>query len=237
MALFRRRLAYDRARILDLAARARARGRRRRAIDLYRQVLFVEPRNGELHAKLAPLLADTGQEFDAWQSYRGVARACLRDGHTEKALALYREAASRLPRQVEAWEAAARLLHRSGRHAEAIETLHDGSRKFRSRRLRPQAIHLLRRARELDAWHFEIVRDLAKLLDATRQRAEAGRLLEGLAEHTEGTLLRRVRSAQFQRAPGVASFWRWLRQTIRPGAPTPPAPLSPVVPLHTARRR
>ena len=114
----------------------------------------------------------------------------------------------RLPRQVEAWEAAARLLHRSGRHAEAIETLQEGSRKFRSRRLRPQAIHLLRRARELEAWHFEIVRDLAKLLDATRQRTEAGRLLEGLAEHTEGALLRRVRSAQFRRAPGFASFWR-----------------------------
>ena len=59
MALFRRRTTYDRARILEAAARARARGKRRRAIDLYRQVLFVEPRNGDLHAKLAPLLADT----------------------------------------------------------------------------------------------------------------------------------------------------------------------------------
>lgn len=237
MALLNRRVEYDRARILDAASRARARKKYPRAIDLYRQVLFVEPRNGDLHAKLAPLLADTGQHFDAWQSYRGVARACLREGHSEKALAVYREAANRLPREVQAWEATARLLHRAGRRTEALETLLEASRNFRSRRLRPQAVHLLRRARELDAWHFEIVRALAGLLAATRQRTEAQRLLEGLAEHATGTTLRQVRAAQFRLSPGPTSFWRWLRETWRRDAPAPKAHRPAVVPIHAARRR
>ncbi len=237
MALLNRRVEYDRARILDAAARARARKKYPRAIDLYRQVLFVEPRNGDLHAKLAPLLAETGQHFDAWQSYRGVARACLREGHSEKALAIYREAANHLPREVQAWEATARLLHRAGRRTEALETLHEASRNFRSRRLRPQAVHLLRRARELDAWHFEIVRDLAKVLAKSRQRTEAQRLLEGLTEHVTGASLRQVRAAQFRLSPGPVSLWRWLREAVRRNAPAPKAQPPSVVPIHAARRR
>jgi len=237
MALLTRRAVYDRTRILDAAARARTRKKYSRAIDLYRQVLFVEPRNGDLHAKLAPLLAETGQRFDAWQSFRGVARACLREGHTEKALAVYRDAAHHLPREVQAWEATARLLHRTGRRNDALETLHEASRNFRTRRLHPQAVHLLRRARELDAWHFEVVRDLAKLLAASRQRAEARRLLEGLAEHTVGARLRQVRGAQLRLSPGPTALWRWLRQAVRRDAPEPKPQRNAVVSIHAARRR
>lgn len=237
MALLTRRTVYDRARILDAAARARARKKRSRAIALYREVLFVEPRNSELHAKLAPLLAETGQDFDAWQSFRSVARASLREGHAEKALAVYREAAHHLPQEVQAWEAAARLLHKAGRRSDAIETLLEASRKFRAHRRRPQAVHLLRRARELDAWHFEVVRDLAKLLAASRQRTEALRLLEGLADHTVGTRLRQVRAAQFRLSPGPGAFWRWLRQAVRRHKPEPKPRRNPVVSIHAAHRR
>ena len=73
----RPRLPYDRQRILEEAARERARNRRRRAIALYRSVLAVERTSADLHAKLAPLLAETGQSFDAWQSYRAVANDAL----------------------------------------------------------------------------------------------------------------------------------------------------------------
>ena len=44
MALLARGVEYDRARILDAAARARVRKKYSHAIDLYRQVLFVEVR-------------------------------------------------------------------------------------------------------------------------------------------------------------------------------------------------
>ena len=114
-------------------------------------MLAHEPRNPELHARLAPLLAETGQHFDAWVSFRATARACLRHGQVEKAIAVYRDASRYLPREVQVWQSIARLLRKKGRTAEAVETLVEGSRRFRPRWLRPQAIYLLRRARDVQA--------------------------------------------------------------------------------------
>jgi tetratricopeptide (TPR) repeat protein len=236
---------FDRARILDAAARARARHKRRRAIALYRRVLALEPHNAELHAKLAPLLAETNQPFDAWQSFRAVARASMRLGQFEKALAVFQEAARYLPREVEAWWSIARLERKAGRDAAAVDALLEGSRRFRPQMLRPQAIYLLRRAREVDPWHHDVVIELAQHLAATEQRDEARMLLDGLAERCEGHRLPRVREAQLRVTPGLRALWCWLeacwnarRARVAPPAraaeaaaaspsPRPAAPSSP----------
>jgi tetratricopeptide (TPR) repeat protein len=210
---------YDRAAILDAAARARARKKRARAVELYRWVLAVEPHNAELHAKLAPLLAQTGEYFDAWCSFRIVARACLREGHADKALAVYKDATLYLPREPEAWLAAARLQYKAGDSRHAVETLLEGSRNFNTRWLRPQAIHLLRRAREVEEWNFEVVSELAQLLALHDQRPEAQLLLDGLAPRSEGDRLRRVRSLQLRVSPTPKGVWRWLSHTFRRRAP------------------
>jgi tetratricopeptide (TPR) repeat protein len=219
MGLFRADAAYDRAHVLDAAARARAKKRRTRAIELYRWALAVEPRNLELQRKLAPLLAQTGQHFDAWCSFKTLARECLRAGDVERALAVYREATLFLPREIEAWQAVARLQHRSGHPREALDTLVEGSRHFHPRWLRPQAIFLLRRAREIDAWNFEVVLEMALLLAGSDQKQEAAFLLRGLAERSNGERLSRVRAAQVRVEPGPRAIWQWLRDTLRPGRP------------------
>jgi tetratricopeptide (TPR) repeat protein len=242
MGLFRAKAAYDRTRILEAAGRARAKKRRAQAIELYRRVLAREPSNGELHARLAPLLAETGQHFDAWWSYKAVARACLRAGQGDRALATYREATLYLPREVEAWHAVARLQHKAGRSREAVETLLEGSRNLRTRWLRPQAIYLLRHARDLDNWNFEVVLELARLLASCEQTHEARLLLAGLALRVGGPQLRRVRAAELRVSPGPRTLWRWLRECLRPAAGAPaeaeeaPRQRSSVVPLHGSRR-
>ena len=63
MGLLRRGREFDRSELLEAAARARTRGRPRRAIALYRRVLAREPRSMDLHARLAPLLAETGSRL------------------------------------------------------------------------------------------------------------------------------------------------------------------------------
>lgn len=252
MGLFQAGANHDRARILDAAARARAGKKRERAIALYRFALAAGPQDIDLHVKLAPLLAETGQPFDAWCSFRIVARACLVAGHPDRALAVYSEATLYLPREVEAWQAVARLKLRSGRTREALEALLEGSRNFRSRWLRPQAIFLLRRARELDAWNFEVVLEIARLLASSDQKPEARLLLTGLAQRSSGERLRRVRGAELQVSPGPRSLWHWLRGLLRLAEQDPPAeaPALPehrptkarparhpaVVPIRTARR-
>lgn len=239
MALFQRRDKYDRTRILDDASRARTRKRRRRAIELYRWALAVEPGNGELHANLAPMLAETGQHFDAWLSYKATARACLREGRAEKALAVFRDATILLPRDDRTWEAAARLQHQRGQDADAVDTLLQGSRNLRSRSLRPRAVQLLRRARSLDPWNFEVVLELARLLARSRQVQEARLLLDELARRSGSVRLRRVRGVQLRLDLGPITIWRYLRVLLGPTIEEPRQPAArssrSVVPIRTAR--
>jgi tetratricopeptide (TPR) repeat protein len=236
MGWFAGRREFDRTRQLEAAARARARRRRRRAVSLYRSVLAREPRNVELHARLGPLLAETGQSFDAWISFRAAAKACQRQGQPDRALAIYREAALYLPREYQVWQAIAHLQHQRGEPGAAVETLLEGSRHLRARWARPHAIYLLRRAREIEPWNFEVVVDLARLLAGNEQADEAGLLLAGLGARSDGDRLRRVRAVQLGLSPGLGSLWRWLRARPGKAAPAEPARPSPVVPLRARSR-
>ena len=230
--------SYDRSKLLEEATRAAAGKRIGRAIAYYRWVIAIEPNNADLHLKLAPLLASRRQAFDAWQSFQSAARACLRNGQPDRALSIYRQAASALPREVEVWQAIARIQHRSGRPRDAVEALLEGSRALRRRRLRPRAIHLLRLAREIDPWNFEAVRELARLLARSQQREEARILLRGLSRRCGGGRLRRVRAQQVRLSPTPAHLWRFLSASLR----SKPEPLSSpdggtsVVPLRRSLR-
>ncbi len=222
--------SYDRARLLEAAEHARARGRRRRAIAAYRQVLAVEPGNAELHGRLGPLLAATGQAFDAWQSFHAAAQASALHGDLKRAMGIYREACRALPGEVAAWRERADLLRAHGREDEAAQVLREGRRRFRGRRRRPQAIHLLRRLREIHPWHAPTVLDLARLLAYHDQRAEALMLLEGLEHRAAGRRLRAVLSARLRLEPTLRNLWRWLRVALgsaggnRPAAFTASSP-------------
>lgn len=214
MGLLRSTTTYDRAKILKAAARARTRRRRKRAIALYRWVLAAEPGNAEIHGKLAPMLAKMGQHFDAWVSFRRAARGLAKDGQIEKALGIYREAASCLPRQLETWLAIFELERQRGRDADAKDALVEGRRRFRRRGLRPQAIYMLRRARTIEPWDVEVVIDLSRLLGKTGQRYEAEMLLEELASRNRGRDLRRIRALQWRMKPSFANSLLLLHATF-----------------------
>ena len=199
---------YDRSRILEAASKARARRRYRRAASLLRRILVVEPSNLELHARLAPLLATSGQGFDAWASYQICAQAALREKRLDRASNVYREAVRYLPRELEAWRKLANIERQRGHAQQAVEILLEGRQNFRARRRRPQAIGLLRRAHEIAPWTPEIVLDLARTLGRSDQECEAQLLLEKLAQRVSGRRLRRVRSAQWRIAPTLINTWR-----------------------------
>lgn len=220
MGFFSRDMGYDRSRLMLAAERARAHRRRRRAIQLYRQVLAVEPGNWDVYGRLGPLLAETRQRFDAWVHFRTAAEGFRRDGNLERALEQYRIASRYLPREVEVWPAIAELERKKGRDRSAVEALLDGRRCFRRRTLRGHAAYLLRRAREIDPWDSRVVIDLAWLLARRDQKNEARSLLDGLAERARGRSLRRVRGAQWRIHPTPGNGWRWLCAAFssRPGS-------------------
>jgi tetratricopeptide (TPR) repeat protein len=208
--LFPRRAYYDRLRILADAARAQRKGRRKKAIALYRKILEFEPENPDLHRKLAPLLARTRRPAEAWASYRRAVDGLVRLGFVERAIGVYREAARFLPREVEVWLGLAGLEAQRGRRADAVQVLLAGRGHLRARRDRPRAIRLLSRARELDPACFEAGFDLAGLLARSGQRGRSIFLLNELARGASGRELRRVRARQLRLSPGPRAAWRWL---------------------------
>ncbi|MCI0410941.1 MAG: hypothetical protein L0191_20660, partial [Acidobacteria bacterium] len=188
---FRREKSYDRFAILAAAEKARARGKVRKAITEYRKVLEVDPSDHETHAKMAPLLAERRQLAEAWKSFVVAGEGYTRDMHEDKALGVYTQAARYLPRQLEVWKSIARLQVARGRPADGVKALLDGSRHFRGRKDRSQAIRLLRLAGEIEPWHFEATYALARLLLKVGEKREARSHLEGLAERAKGRNRRR----------------------------------------------
>jgi tetratricopeptide (TPR) repeat protein len=202
---------YDRTRLLDQARRARKRGRLKKAVELYQQVLSAEPRNADLHRKVAPLLARTKKPDASLKSYRYAADELVRGGFVEQAIGVYREAVQNLPPQKELFIAISDLELERGRQPDAIGALLDGRKHFRRRRDRSEAILLLLRVRKIDRHHLGATLDLATLLARSGHRDHAIRLLDEQAVRRRGPTLRRIRARHFRIAPGLATGWRWLR--------------------------
>jgi tetratricopeptide (TPR) repeat protein len=214
MGWLRRKKPYDRSRLLKDAARARKKGKRQKAIALYRELLAVEPDNADLHRRIAPLLAETKQPAAAWESYRRATDRLVSQGFVEKAVGVLREASAHLPREPEVWGGLADLEIRRRRLADAHKALLEGRRHFRSKRDRSNAILLLLRARKLAPRDFSTNFDLARLLAKAGARGRARSLLEEIASWARAGQLRRVRGRQFALSPTPAAAWGWLRALV-----------------------
>ncbi len=210
MALFSRGNPYDRMRLLERAARERRRGRLRKAIALYREVIAVEPENGELHRRIAPLLARSRDPAAAWSSYRCAARALLEAGFAEKAIGLYREATELLPREPGAWRAVADLELARARTADAKQALVDGRRRLKGRRARQSAALLLASALELDPRDLALRIDLVRLRRRLGQRGAALNMLDAALRWNPDRVAR-IRFEQLRTRPRPDAAWRWLR--------------------------
>ena len=214
VALFGKR-TYSRNETLARAAKAESKRQRKKAIAEYRKVLEQEPGNPAVLAKLGGLLARTRQREEARKKFLAAAEVYEKQAFDDKALATYLQAAGFLPRRAELFEQIAKLNARRGRPADAIRALLDGAAHQRGRKLRPNAVRLLREAVRIEPWHFEATLQLARLLRKQGQRADARKLYEGLCARKRGAQLRKARAAWFRMSPTPLAAWRWLRAALR----------------------
>ena len=203
--------AFDRTALLAAADRARARGRRRKAVALYRKVLSVLPEDLAVHGKLAPLLAAGGERAAALSSFRKAAAGHERSGFADRAVSILGQAAERFPEEEPLWDELARLHLSRGRRASAVAALVRGGEGFLARRQLVQAERMLGRAGQLEPWHPEATLLLARAKGRAGAREEALRLLDTLAERTAGRVRARARRLAFRLAPTPRRLWRWLR--------------------------
>jgi tetratricopeptide (TPR) repeat protein len=211
----------ERRRLLDEANKARARGRNRRAIQIYRHVHGQEPDDEEIMLRLAELLAAEGQRFEAWNLFRAAGKSHMRARRFDQCLALFREATRCLPFEFDVWRITAELERKLGREEEAQLTLLEGRRRFRSRFDRAQAIALLEMVRQVEPWDFAVVMDLARLYAQSDQRLQALVLLERMAVHSEGRQLSAVRLAQWQISHTFHHMRLWLKSLFAPSDALP----------------
>jgi tetratricopeptide (TPR) repeat protein len=211
MAWLDRSKPYDRNRLLAEAARARTKGKQKKALALLETVLKHEPSNADLHRRIAPLRAGARRMADSWSSYQIAVASLVKAGFVDQAVGVLREAATNLGRERALWEQLAEAEEQRGRPIDAHKALLEGRALFRSRRDRPEAIRLLLRARKLAPSHFEANFDLAGLLGCTGAREPASRILIELAARARGAELRRTRRRQLILSPTPGAFWRFLR--------------------------
>jgi tetratricopeptide (TPR) repeat protein len=213
--LWRRKKPFQRTEALAAADRARARGRHKRAIAGYREVLRVHPEDLATHGKLAPLLARRGDRAGALASFRAASDGHVRAGFTDRALAVLAQAADAYPDEEPLWADIARLHLGRGRRADAVAALVRGGRRLlRSRR--PQiGESILRLALQIEPWEPDAALLLARTLARVGKRGEAVALLDGLAPRVRGRTLSADRRLAFRLAPSPRRLWRWISAALR----------------------
>jgi predicted Zn-dependent protease len=206
----KKRQPLDRTALLAQADRSRTRGRRKRAITLYRALLDENPNDLTVQGKIAPLLAAAGRRDEAMASFRSAASGQAAAGFVDRGIALLRQAADRFPDDESLWTELADLHVQRGRRGDAVATLVAGGERLLRTRYRPIGAKVLRRALELEPWHVKGTVLLAKTLAREHRPAEAIALLDGLAERVGGPARRRARGLAFRISPSPGRLWRWL---------------------------
>ena len=204
-AVFRRK-SYNRTSTLTAANEARGRGRVRKAISGYSEILRNQPDDHQVHARIAPLLAKVGRREESRKSFNAAGDGYLAAGFADKAIAVWALAAQHFPEDVRFWERIANEQVRRGHKADAVRALLQGRDQLRSRSQRPRAILLLEQVLALDAFNVDAKLDLAKLLRLEGKRREAKRLLNELSRTVQGPKASRVRAAQFRISPSFRTF-------------------------------
>ena len=150
--MFWRKRPFDRTELLAAADRARARGRTKKAIAGYRKVLETVPGDLAVHAKIAPLLARTGQREASLASFRLPADGQEAAGFPDRGLSLVVQAAGFYPEELHLWEEIARLHLARARRADAVAALVAGGRRLFHLRALEVGAQVLRRAVEIETF-------------------------------------------------------------------------------------
>ena len=190
---------------------ARRRGKRKKAISLYRKALSKEPEDPDSQIRLGRLLAERKKLDEAWGCFVKAAGGYHEKGFVEKAVGVYKQARQYVPTKIEVWQRLADLNIQRGRSADAVNNLYLGSRVFRRRKHRRKALELLSQAFQIEPYRFEVTYDLAVLLIKHKEKGRARKMLDELARRTKGRDLRRVRGKLFWLGPTPAAGWRYAR--------------------------
>lgn len=214
MPLFSRHIPFDRKRLLEKAGQLEPTWRWRRALTLYRHVLAAEPHDPELHARIAPLLARSGREYEARESFRIAQMGFKRQEDLRQLEATYLAASRALPKDADVARGRARFERSQGHPDVAMRVLVDASDRL-PRRRRGEAVILLREANQIESRHPAVLLRLSRVLFRDGQPAEALFWLDQLEGRASQDELLRARRLRLRIDPTFRNLWAWLRGARR----------------------
>jgi tetratricopeptide (TPR) repeat protein len=203
--------SYDRNEILRRAERFRSRGRVRKAIREYEQVLAVDPHDVEVHTKIAQLYIRRGRKEEAKASLKQVTEWYEEQGFSDKEIATLRLAQRLDRRDLAVYLRLADLYLAKGLRADALRLLEGARRAFRRKRFFREAIAVEEKILSFVPSAFRAQVSLVRLLWKARRKHDAKELLWKM--ESQWALLkdrkrwRKARWLLFCHDPSFATCW------------------------------
>jgi len=211
MKLLGHRAAYDRAGILRRAEGFRSRGRVKKAIREYEQVLAVDPKDIEVHTKVAQLYIRAGRKDQAKTSLKRVIEWNQKEGFVDKEIAILRVAQGLDRRDLTVYLRLAELYLGKGVKGDALRLLEGARRAFRRKRFLKEAIAVEENILSIAPDDFRAQVSFVRLLWRAGRRYEAGERLRQMESHwalmKNKEYWRKTRWLLCRHAPSVSTCW------------------------------
>lgn len=210
--------SYDRGEILSMAEKYRSQRRIRKAIREYEKILSVDPRDIDVHIRIAPLFIRAGRKEQAKASLRQVIAWYEKQGFADKAIATLRLALT-----VDRRDLAAHLnladQYLGKDHAGDARNVLDTARKtFRGKRFLKEALAVEERILLLAPHDFRAQVSLVRLLWRTGKRRDAltrlRRMEEDWARRGNKLYWRKTRRLLFRLSPSLSSGWGYFLSLV-----------------------
>lgn len=202
---------FDRRAVAAKAAEARGKGKRKRAVELYREILEHDPEDHEVHGKIAQLLAEGGDLTAASVSFRAGAEGYHKKGFTDRAIALLKQGTTYLPTDAELWLRISEMYVGREKKKDAEKTLSDARPMFKRKADLRGAARILDAHLALEPRALDVAIDRAQVAKRLRDRDHGVALLTGLLAGASDAERKKLRKALFSLQPSLGSWWRWVR--------------------------
>jgi tetratricopeptide (TPR) repeat protein len=167
------KMAYNKTKHLNAAAKYLQQGKMPQAILEYQQILKNEPKDQVTLMTLGDLFVRQGETFQALEYFERLAKIFLNDGFTTKAIAIYKKVAKLAPEESRPLERLAELYVQQGVLSEARPLYLQLAEMQLKAGKQPQAAVLLRKLLEAEPDNLRIQVRLAELHLSMGQQKEA----------------------------------------------------------------
>jgi tetratricopeptide (TPR) repeat protein len=206
--------SYDRGEILRMAEKYRSQRRIQKAVREYEKILSEDPRDIDVHIKIAPLYIRAGRKDQAKASLRQIIAWYEKQGFAEKAIATLRLALTVDRRDLAMHLNLADLYLDKAFAGDARKVLDAARKTFRGKRYLNEALAVEEKILCLAPDDFRAQVSLVRILWKTGKRREALERLRHMEEQwgRRGNKLywRKTRQLICRLAPSISTCWGYF---------------------------